>query len=202
MPARCSQGEFGTGSSKRPVTPACPRSLKFHGRIIWSQRSVNRQERPAFLPDLGNQNAIERIGMVQREIGNLQRVARRDRQLPPADFCKPGPQGDRIHLEFRPPEPRLGDNLPEACSQKVGMLPFIRQPRMCGLAQSLGGVGCPKHQMRVCQKLTDRTPWRFPRFPCDQNRPAQPPCRSGIRGGAGPRARSARPSRGVSRPSQ
>ena len=107
---------------------------------------------PTFLPGLGNQNAIERIGMVQGEIGNLQHVACHDRQFRPANFFKPGPQGDRIHLEIRPPETRLDDDLPDARCRNVGMLPITHQPRTCSLAQSLGGVGCPKHQMRVCQK--------------------------------------------------
>ena len=38
------------------------------------------------MPGLGNQNAIKRIGMVQGQVCNLQRVACHDRQLCPAAF--------------------------------------------------------------------------------------------------------------------
>ena len=103
------------------------------------------------MPGLGNQNATKRIGMVQGQVCNLQRVACHDRQFCPAVFCKPGPQGDRIHLEIRPPETRRDDNLSIARCRNVGMMPFILQPRTCNLAQSLGGVGCPEHLMRVHQ---------------------------------------------------
>ena len=110
-------------SSKRPVTPACPRSHKLHGRTIWSQRPVSRQERRAFLAGLGNQNAIERIGMVQREVGNLQRVARRDRQLPQPFFASPARRATGSTWKSGRPSPALVTTSQMLAAEKWGCCP-------------------------------------------------------------------------------